>query len=176
MAAFPGKIQYRQTGTLLYRFLWAEVSSQGHHVLHKGTLWHTTYQSAISDGLQYMASYDFIADDDHATPILSVESLCQCQLLKCPFRDDIYCLENCTCPTPDSYILPRPAAIDGGGGCHKLVCHLPGTSTKVLVIRLSLELVTRHGTLHAFCIPRTDTYFYSKHKRIASAFLEFTRR
>ena len=174
--AFPNKFHYQQNGPLLYRFIWLEVRPSYSHVLHKGTLWHSSYQSAISDGLKYISSYDFFSEDDPAKPLLSVESLCQCQLPKCPYSSDVFCIDNCTCTNVDWYSMPRPCAVSAGGGCHSQICTVGGDDYKVLVIRLSLELKRPLGNLHVFCIPRTDTYFFSRHKRISQAFRSFTTR
>ena len=173
MDAFPGKFEHLQSGPLLYRFIWLEITRRHANVLHKGTLWHSSPASALTDGLKYISSYDCIASaDDSAHVLLSVESLCQCQVLKCPFLDDIYCIDNCHCTNTNWYSYSRPCALPAGTGCHSQICVVDQT-TKVLVIRLSLELKTCHGDLHAFCIPRTDTYFYSRHKTISRAFRDF---
>ena len=173
-AAFPDHFHYAQRGPLLYRFVWMEVGSSHVNVLHKGALWHDSYQKAIADGLKYTMSYAFIEDDDPAPPLLSVESLCQCQLPKCPYSDDVFCITNCACTNDHWYSLPRLSAVSSGStGAHQ-ICYLGENNYKVRVERLPLPLKCATGELHAFCLPRSDTYFYSQHKNIARAFRDFT--
>ena len=175
-SAFPGRFRYRQDGPLLYRFVWMEVGPRHVNVLHKGTLWHNSYHKAIVDGLKYILSYTFIDEDSYAQPLLSVESLCQCQLPKCPYSDDVYCIEHCTCTNSHWYTLPRLSAVSAGSSNDSQLCYLGESNYKVRVMRLTLPLKSIAGQLYAFCIPRTDTYFYSTQKNISRAFHEFTLR
>lgn len=163
---------------MMYRYVWLEIDSCAPHrvhVMNKGSLWYTKLSTALHAGRKYRPNYDLPSSFQPPQVILTVESMCRCQMVTCPLTEDIFTTENCECDG-HSYISQRKFPIAKGESYfHGQIC-ITSDNKKVLVIRLANNIVdASNNTLYCFCIPRSDCYFMSRSKRISLAFKEFLR-
>lgn len=160
--------------TLMFRYVWLEVDKSSVHVVNKGSIWYDSSLHALSAGRKYRPSLDCPASHQQQI-ILTVESLCHCQLMTSSLTDDVYAIDNCQCGGEFYLSRRKLAQHDSSSFFHAQTCILRDNK-RILVIRLPATIIDSYdNVLYCFCIPRSDTYFMSRSKRIGDAFKTYLK-
>lgn len=169
---------YKHTSkSMFYRYIWMEVDGGREndlHVLTKGALWFDKLTSALTSGRKYPPSIDFVTKRQSQL-ILSVESMCRCQMLPSNLTGDVFTIDNCHCDGRVYVARRKLARQNPCTSSHPQTC-VVNDNQRVLVIRLAASIVDMFDNkMYCFCIPRSDTYFMSKSEKIPQAFREYLR-